>query len=115
MPKQRVAARRFVCIVDQGKLVDVLGKFALPVEVIPMARTYVAQELGRLGGRSVERAGYVTDHGNIIIDVHGLAIADPAVLERTINDIAGVVTVGLFAIRPADVLLVGSAHGVETV
>jgi ribose 5-phosphate isomerase A len=107
------AARRFVCIVDQGKLVDVLGKFPLPVEVIPMARSYVARELGSLGARPVERGGFVTDNGNVILDVHGLAIDDPVALERRINDIAGVVTVGLFAIRPADVLLIGTAQGVE--
>jgi ribose 5-phosphate isomerase A len=108
------AARRFVCIVDEGKMVDVLGKFPLPVEVIPMARTYVASELDRLGGRPVERSGFVTDNGNVILDVHGLAITEPAALERRINEIAGVVTVGLFAIRTADVLLIGTARGVET-
>jgi ribose 5-phosphate isomerase A len=108
------AARRFVCIVDEGKMVDVLGKFPLPVEVIPMARTYVTRELGSLGGRPVERSGFVTDNGNVILDVHGLAIGDPAALERRINGIAGVVTVGLFAIRPADVLLIGSAQDVAT-
>ena len=108
------AARRFVCIVDEGKLVDRLGKFPLPVEVIPMARTYVARELGGLGGRPVERRGFTTDNGNVILDVHGLAIGDPAALERRINEIAGVVTVGIFALRPADVLLVGTAARVET-
>jgi ribose 5-phosphate isomerase A len=107
------AARRFVCIVDEGKMVDVLGKFPLPVEVIPMARTYVTRELGGLGGRAVERSGFVTDNGNVILDVHGLAIVDPAALERRINEIAGVVTVGLFALRPADVLLVGRAADIE--
>ena len=108
------AARHFVCIVDEGKMVEVLGKFPLPVEVIPMARAYVAGELGALGGRPVERAGFTTDNGNIILDVHGLAIGEPAALERRINEIAGVVTVGLFAVRPADVLLIGSATGVAT-
>jgi ribose 5-phosphate isomerase A len=108
------AARRFVCIVDEGKMVDVLGKFPLPVEVIPMARTYVAGQLEALGGRPVERQGFITDNGNIILDVHGLAIGAPAALERRINDVAGVVTVGLFAIRTADVLLIGGAAGVET-
>lgn len=108
------AARRFVCIVDEDKLVDRLGKFPLPVEVIPMARSYVARELGSLGGRPVERSGFVTDNGNVILDVHGLAIGEPAALERRINEIAGVVTVGLFALRPADVLLIGRATGVET-
>src|SRR5580658_464345 len=94
------AAQRFVCIVDEGKMVDVLGKFPLPVEVIPMARTYVAGELEALGGRPVERRGFTTDNGNIILDVHGLAIGEPAALERRIDEIAGVVTVGLFAPRP---------------
>jgi ribose 5-phosphate isomerase A len=108
------AARRFVCIVDEGKMVQALGKFPLPVEVIPMARSYVAGELGRLGGRAIERAGCVTDNGNVILDTHDLAISDPVALERRINEIAGVVTVGLFAIRPADVLLIGSARGIET-
>jgi ribose 5-phosphate isomerase A len=108
------AARRFVCIVDEGKMVDVLGKFPLPVEVIPMARSYVAHELEALGGRPVERADFITDNGNVILDVHGLAIGEPAALERRIDEIAGVVTVGLFALRPADVLLIGSASGVET-
>jgi ribose 5-phosphate isomerase A len=108
------AANRFVCIIDEGKLVETLGKFPLPVEVIPMARTYVAGELSKMGGRPVTRADYVTDNGNLILDVHGLTIANPAALERMINQIAGVVTVGLFAVRPADVLLMGTAHGVET-
>ena len=108
------AARRFVCIVDEGKLVDRLGKFPLPVEVIPMARSYVTRELGGLGGRPVERRGFTTDNGNVILDVHGLKIADAAALERRIDTIAGVVTVGLFAVRPADVLLIGTSTGVET-
>lgn len=108
------AAQRFVCIIDEGKLVATLGKFPLPVEVIPMARTYVARELEALPGRPVWRANYVTDNGNLILDVHDLAIRNPAALERMINQIAGVVTVGLFAARKADVLLMGTAHGVET-
>jgi len=108
------AARRFVCIVDAGKMVEVLGKFPLPVEVIPMARSYVAGQLAALGGRPVERRGFTTDNGNIILDVHGLAIGEPAALERRIDEIAGVVTVGLFALRSADVLLIGTAAGVET-
>jgi ribose 5-phosphate isomerase A len=108
------AAQRFVCIIDAGKLVARLGKFPLPLEVIPMARTYVARELEALGGRPLWRANYVTDNGNLILDVHGLAITHPASLERKINQIAGVVTVGLFAVRPADLLLMGTAHGVET-
>ena len=94
-------------------LVTTLGKFPLPVEVIPMARSYVARELEALAGRPVWRANYVTDNGNLILDVHGLTIDDPAALERTINQIAGVVTVGLFAVRPADVLLMGTPRGVE--
>jgi ribose 5-phosphate isomerase A len=108
------AAQRFVCIIDEGKLVARLGKFPLPVEVIPMARTYVARALEALGGRPMWRANYVTDNGNLILDVHGLAITHPASLERKINQITGVVTVGLFAVRPADLLLMGTAHGVET-
>ena len=108
------ASRRFVCIVDDSKLVPVLGRFPLPVEVIPMARSYVARELVRLGGHPVYREGVVTDNGNQILDVHGLQIADPVGLEATINQIVGVVTVGLFARRPADVLLVARDSGVET-
>ena len=109
------AARNFVCIVDDTKLVDTLGRFPLPVEVIPMARNLVARELERLGGRPVWRSGTVTDNGNHILDVHGLRITDPPGLERTINQITGVVTVGLFAARPADVLLVGSDSGVARI
>ena len=108
-------ARRFVCIVDDSKLVPVLGRFPLPVEVIPMARSYVARELVRLGGHPVYREGVVTDNGNQIVDVHGLKIADPVGLEEKINQIVGVVTVGLFARRPADVLLVARETGVETI
>jgi ribose 5-phosphate isomerase A len=107
------AARRFVCIIDDGKLVDTLGRFPLPVEVIPMARTLVARALKSHGGRPVWREGFVTDNGNHILDVHGLTIADPAALERELNQICGVVTVGLFAIRPADELLIGTAQGVD--
>ena len=108
-------ARRFVCIVDDSKLVPVLGRFPLPVEVIPMARSYVARELVRLGGHPVYREGVVTDNGNQILDVHGLKITDPVALEQTINQIVGVVTVGLFARRPADVLLVARDSGIETI
>jgi ribose 5-phosphate isomerase A len=108
------AARRFVCIVDERKVVGTLGKFPLPVEVIPMARTLVARELSARGGRPLWRTGFVTDNGNHILDVHGLTIRDPVSLERELNQITGVVAVGLFAVRPADVLLVGTAHGVET-
>lgn len=107
------ASRKFVCIADQSKLVDVLGKFPLPVEVIPMARSYVARELVKLGGMPEWRQNVVTDNGNVIIDVAGLSITDPLKLEAEIGLIAGVVTVGLFARRPADVLLLGSAAGVR--
>ena len=107
------AARRFVCIVDDSKLVPVLGRFPLPVEVIPMARSYVARELVRLGGHPVYREGVVTDNGNHILDVHGLTIDDPPAMESELNQIAGVVTVGLFARRPADVLILGTAQGIE--
>jgi ribose 5-phosphate isomerase A len=107
------AARTFVCIADETKLVARLGKFPLPVEVIPMARALVARELAQLGGRSVYRTGVVTDNGNHILDVHDLAIDDPVTLESAINQITGVVTVGLFARRPADVLLLGTDRDVR--
>jgi ribose 5-phosphate isomerase A len=111
------ASRQFVCIVDQAKVVPVLGKFPLPVEVIPMARSYVAREIVRLGGRPVLREAngsvYMTDNGNPILDVHGLTITDPLKLEADIGLTAGVVCVGLFARRPADVLLIGSPSGVR--
>jgi ribose 5-phosphate isomerase A len=108
-------ARQFVCIADESKLVDVLGRFPLPVEVIPMARSYVARELAKLGGQPVLRAGFTTDNGNVILDVHGLSICNPVEMESTINQITGVVTVGLFARRGADVLLLGTPDGVKTV
>jgi ribose 5-phosphate isomerase A len=108
------AARSFVCIIDETKLVDVLGQFPLPVEVIPMARTLVTGQLAQLGGRALWRSGVITDNGNHILDVHGLRIADARSLEAAINQLAGVVTVGLFAARPADVLIVGSEAGVRT-
>ncbi|MFM7706284.1 MAG: ribose-5-phosphate isomerase RpiA [Rubrivivax sp.] len=108
------ASRKFVCVVDGSKVVDVLGRFPLPVEVIPMARSYVARQLVKLGGQPVWREAVITDNGNQILDVHGLRILDPPALETAINGIAGVVTVGLFAHRPADVVLVGSAAGVRT-
>jgi ribose 5-phosphate isomerase A len=107
-------ARRFVCIADQGKLKDRLGAFGLPVEVIPLAQRYVERELARLGGRARLRDGFVTDYGNLILDVHGLDIADPVALETAINQVAGVVTNGLFARRPADLLLLGTPEGVRT-
>jgi ribose 5-phosphate isomerase A len=108
------ASRRFVCIVDEAKLVERLGKFPLPVEVIPMARAYVTRELVRLGGRPAWRQGVVTDNGCDILDVHGLDIADPVALERDINQIAGVVSNGLFARRGADLLIIGTDAGVLT-
>jgi ribose 5-phosphate isomerase A len=107
------ASRTFVCIADASKLVPVLGRFPLPVEVIPMARSLVARQIVKLGGRPVLREGFVTDNGNVILDVHGLAITDPAGLESELNQIPGVVTNGLFARRPADVLLLGSPGGVK--
>ncbi|HHO69172.1 MAG TPA: ribose-5-phosphate isomerase RpiA [Gammaproteobacteria bacterium] len=108
------ASRKFVCICDESKLVKILGKFPLPVEVIPMAQSFVAREMVKLGGQPVLREGFTTDNGNIILDVHNLEIMEPAKLESQINDIPGVVTVGIFAIRPADVLLLGTAQGVVT-
>jgi ribose 5-phosphate isomerase A len=108
-------ADKFVCIADASKRVDVLGRFPLPVEVIPMARSHVARELVKLGGQPRWREGFVTDNGNAILDVHGLSILNPAELEAAINQIAGVVTNGLFARRGADVLLLGTDRGVETI
>ena len=107
-------ARRFVCIADESKLVGVLGRFPLPVEVIPMARAYVAREIGRLGGTPRLREGFATDNGNVILDVAGLTIDDPVALEGALDGIVGVVTNGLFARRGADVLLLGTATGVRT-
>ncbi len=107
-------ASKFVCIADEAKLKDVLGAFPLPVEVIPMARSYVARELVRLGGHPELRQGFTTDNGNIILDVRGLAIVNPVALEGEINQIVGVVTNGLFARRGADVLLLGTRDGVRT-
>ena len=107
-------ADKFVCIADASKLVDVLGRFPLPVEVIPMARSYVARELVKLGGHPELRQGITTDHGNVILDVHGLTILDPVGLEAKLNQIVGVVTNGLFARRPSDLLLLGTPAGVQT-
>ena len=109
------AAQLFVCIADDSKRVDRLGRFPLPVEVIPMARTLVARRLEALGGRPVYRDGFVTDNGNIILDVHDLTIADPVALESELDHLTGTVCNGLFARRPADVLLLGSADGVERI
>lgn len=108
-------ADKFICIADGSKKVDVLGKFPLPVEVIPMARSYVARQIVKqLGGNPVLREGFRTDNGNVILDVHGLQIMEPVKTENLLNSIVGVVTNGLFAARPADVLLLGTENGVET-
>lgn len=107
------AAAQFICIVDESKVVERLGTFPLPVEVIPMARSLVTRRLAAFGGRAVWREAVVTDNGNHILDVHGLTIEDPPALERALNQIAGVVTVGLFAVRPADVLIVGGSQGIQ--
>ncbi|BBA35273.1 ribose-5-phosphate isomerase A [Methylocaldum marinum] len=107
------ASRKFVCIVDESKYVDVLGKFPLPVEVIPMARSYVARQLVQLGGQPKWRENYITDNGNQILDVHNLNILNPVEMEREINNIPGVVTVGLFALRGADIVLLGNESGVR--
>ena len=107
-------SKKFVCIADGSKLVDVMGKFPLPVEVIPMARSYVAREIVKLGGDPVWRENFVTDNGNQILDIHNLNIVDPVSLERELNNIVGVVTNGLFALRPADILMLGTADGVIT-
>ncbi len=107
-------ARRFVCICDASKLVPVLGKFPLQVEVIPMARSYVGRELRKRGAQPVLREGFKTDNGNLVLDCHGLTILDPVAFEGELNQIAGVVTNGLFARRPADLLLLGTPEGVKT-
>jgi len=106
-------ARKFVCIADQSKLVGTLGRFPLPIEVIPMAKAYVAREMVRRGGAPRLRAGFTTDNGNLILDVHGLTITEPERLEAELDQIAGVVTNGLFALRGADVLLLGTPEGVR--
>jgi ribose 5-phosphate isomerase A len=108
-------ARKFVCIADESKLVPVLGKFPLPVEVIPMARAYVARQMVKLGGQPKLRESFATDNGNIVLDVWGLSILNPVELETAVNNIAGVVTNGLFAQRGADVLLLGTKTGVRTI
>jgi ribose 5-phosphate isomerase A len=109
------ASDTFVCIADESKLVDYLGEFPLPVEVIPMARSLVARELSKLGGQPQWRENFVTDNGNDILDVHNLKIMEPMKMETLINQIAGVVTVGIFAHRPADVLLLGGDNGITTI
>ena len=110
------ASDKFVCIADESKLVDVMGKFPLPIEVIPMARSLVAREIiKKIGGEPVLREGFTTDNGNIILDVHNLEIMEPTKMEQILNNITGVVTNGLFAIRPADVLLLGTPDGVREI
>jgi len=109
------ASEKFVCIADESKLVDVLGKFPLPVEVVPMSRSYVAREIVKMGGQPVYREGFITDNSNVILDVHGWTIMEAIKLETELNAIVGVVTNGLFAARPADVLLLGSESGTKTV
>ncbi len=108
-------ARKFICITDQSKLVNILGNFPLPVEVIPMARSYVAREIALLGGQPALRQGFNTDNGNVILDVHGLQIMNPVELETTLNQITGVVTNGLFARRGANILLLGTDNGVREI
>jgi len=109
------ASDKFVCVADGSKMVDMLGTFPLPVEVIPMARSYVAREIVKMGGQPVWREGFITDNGNQIIDIQNLSIMDPVKTEEALNNIVGVVTNGLFAIRPADVLLLGTEEGVKTI
>lgn len=109
------ASKKFVCIADESKLVSCLGEFPLPVEVIPMARSFVAREIVKLGGNPVWRENFVTDNGNVILDVQGMEIMEPVKLEDTINRIAGVVTVGIFGHRPADVLILGTENGPKVV
>ena len=106
------ASRQFVCIVDASKRVGVLGKYPLPIEVIPMARSYVARQLVAIGGQPELRQGFVTDNGNVILDVHNMDLIDPVDVERRINNLPGVVTCGLFALRPADVVLMATESGV---
>lgn len=108
-------AKTFICIADESKLVNVLGQFPLPVEVIPMARSHVGREIVKLGGDPVYREGVITDNGNIIIDIHNLDLSRPIMMEEKLNQIVGVVTNGLFARRPADLLLLGTATGVESI
>jgi len=107
-------AKEFVCIADGSKLVDVLGRFPLPVDVVPMARSHVARQIVKLGGDPVYREGFITDNGNIILDVHNMSIVDPRELETQLNQITGVVTNGIFALRPADKLIIGTKDGLKT-
>ena len=118
LTREKVVAavsRKFVCIVDDSKMVDILGSFPLPVEVIPMARSYVARQVVKLGGQPVLREGFVTDNGNIILDIHNLKILDPVAREEELNQITGVVSNGLFARRPADVLLIADEKTVSKI
>lgn len=107
-------SEKFICVADESKLVDILGDFPLPIEVIPMARSYVARQLVKLGGVPELRENFVTDNGNPILDVHNLEILNPVNMEQELNNIAGIVTVGIFSIRPADVLILGTDQGPET-
>ncbi|KAG1707553.1 Ribose-5-phosphate isomerase A [Nymphon striatum] len=109
------ASDKFICIADETKLVDVMGKFPLPVEVIPMARSYIAREIVKMGGKPELREGFTTDNGNIILDIHGLEIMEPVKMEDDFNQLPGVVTVGLFARRPADVLILGTPNGAKVI
>ncbi len=109
------ASDKFICIADESKLVDVMGKFPLPVEVIPMARSFIAREIVKMGGDPVLREGFITDNGNIIIDIHGLEIMQPVKMEAEFNQLPGVVTIGLFAQRPADVLILGTPNGAKVI
>jgi ribose 5-phosphate isomerase A len=109
------ASRKFVCIVDESKKVGVLGKFPLPIEVIPMARSFIARQLVVLGGQPELREGFTTDNGNVILDVHNMDLIDPVAIEKKINNMPGVVTCGLFAIRPADIVLMATASGVQEI
>jgi ribose 5-phosphate isomerase A len=109
------ASNQFICIVDNSKLVDVLGSFPLPIEVIPMAKSMVSREIAILGGQAELRHGFTTDNGNLILDVHNLKIIDPPVLEKKINNLPGVVTNGIFALRPADVVIIGTDNQTETI
>ncbi len=109
------ASDMFICIADESKLVDVMGKFPLPVEVIPMARSYIAREIVKMGGRPVLREGFTTDNGNIILDIHGLEIMEPVKMETHFNQLPGVVTIGLFAHRSADVLILGTPNGAKVI
>jgi ribose 5-phosphate isomerase A len=109
------ASDKFICIADESKLVDVMGEFPLPVEVIPMARSYIGREIVKMGGKPVLREGFTTDNGNIIIDIHGLEIMEPVKMEAHFNQLPGVVTIGLFAQRPADVLILGAPNGAKII